>query len=114
MCFSKQYRIVKRDRSETSTTSEPQVLQALRYLAFEQGITVREVLRRIDATPRPHEQNFASAIRCHVIRSLMRLVLDLSAPHHRRSRKLNDGASAARRGRHSKQPSPAKPTIKVG
>jgi predicted DNA-binding ribbon-helix-helix protein len=84
MGFSKQYRIVKRDRSETSTTLEPQVLQALRYLAFSQGISVQEVLRRIDATPRPHEQNFASAIRCHVIRTLMQLVLDLSAPKRKR------------------------------
>jgi predicted DNA-binding ribbon-helix-helix protein len=84
MGFSKQYRIVKRDRSETSTTLEPQVLQALRYSAFEQGITVQEVLRRVDAIPRPLEQNFASAIRCYVIRSLMRLVLDLSEPKRKR------------------------------
>ena len=78
------YRLVKRDRTETSVRLEPDVLRALRYLAFAQGISVQEVMRRIEVLPRPMKQNLSSAIRCHVIRELMQQVLDLSAPKTRR------------------------------
>jgi predicted DNA-binding ribbon-helix-helix protein len=63
---------------------EPEVLSGLRYLAFRERISVQEVLRRIEALPRPLRQNFSSAIRCYVIRTLMQEVLDLSEPERKR------------------------------
>jgi predicted DNA-binding ribbon-helix-helix protein len=74
------YRVYKRNGTETSVLLEAEVLGGLRYLAFQWGITVQEVLRRIDGTPRASGQSFASAIRCYAIRQLMCEVLDLSAP----------------------------------
>jgi predicted DNA-binding ribbon-helix-helix protein len=78
------YCVWKRDHTQTSVRLEPEVLSALRYLAWRQEISVQEVMRRIDALPRPLRQNFSSAIRCYVIRSLMQEVLDLSAPKKRK------------------------------
>jgi predicted DNA-binding ribbon-helix-helix protein len=71
---------------ETSVRLEPEVLKTLRYLAFKEGITVAEVLRRIDAIPRPRHQSFSSAVRCYGLRTLMQEVLDLSA----RNANVND------------------------
>jgi predicted DNA-binding ribbon-helix-helix protein len=78
------YCLHKRDGTQTSVRLEPEILSALRYLAFVQGISIQEVMRRVDALPRPMKQNFSSAIRCYVIRTLMQLVLDLLAPKRKR------------------------------
>jgi predicted DNA-binding ribbon-helix-helix protein len=84
--FSNVYGFRKRDGTSTSVRLEPQVVKALHYLAFREGISVQEVVRRIGATPRPYNQGFSSAIRCYVIRQLMQEVLDLSAPNPKRKR----------------------------
>jgi len=74
------YCVWKRDGTQTSVRLEPEVLSGLRYLAFRDGISVQEVMRTIEALPRPMRQSFSSAVRFYVVRTLMQQVLDLSAP----------------------------------
>jgi predicted DNA-binding ribbon-helix-helix protein len=66
--------ITLRNGQFTSVRLEPAFFYALRLIATQRGISMAEVIRNIEAQPRSPRQSLASALRCHVIRTLIALV----------------------------------------
>jgi predicted DNA-binding ribbon-helix-helix protein len=76
-----------RDGRFTSLRLEHELFRALRWLAIQQNISMAELLRQIDATPRSPSITFASAVRIYVVTTLMGWLEEASAqPLLRRAR----------------------------
>jgi predicted DNA-binding ribbon-helix-helix protein len=68
--------VILRYGQRTSLRLEHEFWRALRLIAITRGISMAELIRTIEAEPRPAPQSLASALRCYVIRTLMALVSD--------------------------------------
>jgi predicted DNA-binding ribbon-helix-helix protein len=55
----------------TSLRLEHELFRALRWLAIQRNISMAELLRQIDATPRSPSISFTSAGRVHIVTALM-------------------------------------------
>jgi predicted DNA-binding ribbon-helix-helix protein len=67
---------ILRHGQRTSLRLEREFWHALRFVALAQQTSMAELIRTVEAQPRPEPQSFASALRCYVIRTLMALVSD--------------------------------------
>ena len=55
----------------TGITLEPVFMDALRILAYKQGICATDLIRQIEAAPRPAPQSLASALRVYCMQQMM-------------------------------------------
>jgi predicted DNA-binding ribbon-helix-helix protein len=60
-----------RDGRFTSLRLEHELFRALRWLAIQRNISMAELLRQIDATPRSPSISFTSAVRVYIVTALM-------------------------------------------
>jgi predicted DNA-binding ribbon-helix-helix protein len=68
--------VILRYGQRTSLRLEHEFWHALRFVALAQQMSMAELIRTVEAQPRPEPQSFASALRCYVIRTLLALVSD--------------------------------------
>ena len=60
----------------TGITLEPVFMDALRILAYKQGICATDLIRQIEAQPRPSPQSLTSALRVYCMQKAIPLLWD--------------------------------------
>jgi predicted DNA-binding ribbon-helix-helix protein len=65
---------IQRDGRTSSLAMETEIFHALRFIAITRNTSMAELIRSIDAQPRPAQQCLPSAIRCHIITTLLEML----------------------------------------
>ena len=63
--------ITLRSGKLTTIGLEPEFFRALRLIAYSRSLTAADLIRNIEAQPRPWKQTFTSTLRCFVVREMM-------------------------------------------
>ena len=60
--------ITLRNGKLTTIGLEPEFFRALRLIAYSRSLSAADLIRNIEAQPRPWKQTFTSTLRCFVVR----------------------------------------------
>jgi predicted DNA-binding ribbon-helix-helix protein len=63
--------ITLRNGKLTTIGLEPEFFRALRLIAYSRSLTAADLIRNVEAQPRPWKQTLTSTLRCFVVREMM-------------------------------------------